>query len=561
MASPFIEKQGTLVSEQPGALESARTGGSVWSLWLEKDQAVAVCFALTACVVHFLFNGGYGYFRDELYYAACGQHLAWGYVDQAPLVAVVARLSRMLFGDSLRSLRFFPALSSGAKILLTGWIVRELGGRRYAQVLAGTAMLLCPIYLTMDNFLSMNAFEPVLWMLCVAIALRIIRTGQQHLWLLFGLVAGIGILNKHSTLLFGFGFFLALVATRQRRLLQSVWIWAGALIAVALFLPNMLWEIHNHWPTPEILRNVDQYKNAHVSWLGFIGQQALLIHPLATPICLAGLWYFLWSRQGREFRFLGWTYLFLLLQLLIFRGRIYYLAPAYPMLFAAGAVAIESWIETRVRAPLADPESQGGTRRDRTGPRSANWNWMKTAILAPLVVGGLIAAPLAIPILPLETAVAYANFWDVNRVRVEIQPSGKLPQFFADMMGWQQQVDVVAGVFQSLSPDDQPKAAILTRNYGQAGAIEYFGPSYGLPRPISGHNNYYLWGPQQYTGEVVITVGIPMEKLQPLFQHIELAATIRNDYAIPEENNLPIYICRDPKMTLQKAWPSLKFYG
>ena len=561
MASPFIEKQGTLVSEQPGALESARTGGSVWSLWLEKDQAVAVCFALTACVVHFLFNGGYGYFRDELYYAACGQHLAWGYVDQAPLVAVVARLSRMLFGDSLRSLRFFPALSSGAKILLTGWIVRELGGRRYAQVLAGTAMLLCPIYLTMDNFLSMNAFEPVLWMLCVAIALRIIRTGRQHLWLLFGLVAGIGILNKHSTLLFGFGFFLALLATRQRRLLQNVWIWAGALIAVALFLPNLLWEIHNHWPTPEILRNVDQYKNAHVSWLGFIGQQALLIHPLATPICLAGLWYFLWSRQGREFRFLGWTYLFLLLQLLIFRGRIYYLAPAYPMLFAAGAVAIESWIETRVRAPLADPESQGGTRRDNTSPRSANWNWMKTAILAPLVVGGLIAAPLAIPILPLETAVAYANFWDVNRVRVEIQPSGKLPQFFADMMGWQQQVDVVAGVFQSLPADDRPKAAILTRNYGQAGAIEYFGPSYGLPRPISGHNNYYLWGPQQYTGEVVITVGIPIEKLQPLFQHIELAATIRNDYAIPEENNLPIYICRDPKMTLQKAWPSLKFYG
>jgi hypothetical protein len=559
MASPSLEKQGTLVREQAGALESARTGGSVWSLWLEKDQAVTVCFALTACVIHFLFNGGYGYFRDELYYAACGQHLAWGYVDQAPLVAVVARLSRMLFGDSLRSLRFFPALSSGAKILLAGWIVGELGGRRYAQVLAGTAMLLCPIYLTMDNFLSMNAFEPVLWMLCVVIVLRIIRTGQQHLWLLFGFVAGIGILNKHSTLLFGFGFFLALVVTRQRRLLHNIWIWAGALIAVALFLPNLLWEIDNHWPTPEILRNVDQYKNAHVSWLGFIGQQALLIHPLATPICLAGLWYFLGSRQGREFRFLGWTYLFLVLQLLVFRGRIYYLAPAYPMLFAAGAVAIESWIEARARALLVYPGSRRGARQ--LDSRSAYWNWMKTAILAPLVVGGIVAAPLAIPILPLETAAAYADFWDVNRVRVEIQPSGKLPQFFADMMGWQQQVDVVAGVFQSLPAGDRTKVAILARNYGQAGAIEYFGRSYGLPRPISGHNNYYLWGPQQYTGEVVITVGIPMEKLRPLFNHIELAATIRSDYAIPEENNLPIYVCREPKMTLQKAWPSLKFYG
>src|SRR5258706_12394414 len=176
MASPFIEKQGTLVSEQPGALESARTGGSVWSLWVEKDQAVAVCFALTACVVHFLFDGGYGYFRDELYYAACGQHLAWGYVDQAPLIAVIARLSRMLFGDSLRALRFFPALASGAKIFLTGWIVRELGGRRYAQVLAGTAMLLCPLNPTMENFLSMKPLCHRLWgffvALCVAVILR-----------------------------------------------------------------------------------------------------------------------------------------------------------------------------------------------------------------------------------------------------------------------------------------------------------------------------------------------------------------------------------------------------
>src|SRR6202790_833203 len=300
-----VQKRQAIVQEETGAVQSVRAVSLDRWKWLETDGAVAVCFAVAACLVHFLWNGRYGYFRDELYYADCGQHLAWGYVDQAPLVAVVARLSRELFGDSLRSLRFFPALSSGAKILLTGWIVRELGGRRYAQVLAGTAMLLCPIYLTMDNFLSMNAFEPVLWMLCVAIALRIIRTGQQRLWLLFGLVAGIGILNKHSTLLFGFGFFLGLLVTPQRRLLQEVWIWAGAFVAWLIFLPNLLWEIKNDWPTPEILRNVDLYKNAHVSWLGFIGQQALLIHPLATPICLAGLWYFLWSREGTEYRFLG----------------------------------------------------------------------------------------------------------------------------------------------------------------------------------------------------------------------------------------------------------------
>src|ERR1700681_526953 len=228
MVSPSLDKTGTLAGEHSGALESARTPGSVWSAWLDSDEAIAVYFAFTACVVHFLFNGGYGYFRDELYYAACGQHLAWGYVDQAPLIAVIARLSRMLFGDSLRAIRFFPALSSGAKILLTGWIVRELGGRRYAQILAGTAMLLCPIYLTMDNFLSMNAFEPVFWMLCVAISLRIIRTGNDRLWLWFGLVAGIGILNKHSMLIFGLAFVLSLIVSPQRVLLRTPWIWLGA---------------------------------------------------------------------------------------------------------------------------------------------------------------------------------------------------------------------------------------------------------------------------------------------------------------------------------------------
>jgi hypothetical protein len=532
-----IGKPDVVLRPDQAALEAPRAVSRGRGRWLESDQAIAITFAAAACLAHFLWNGRYGYFRDELYYAACGQHLAWGYVDQAPLIALIARVSRVLFGDSLHAIRFFPALSSGAKILLTAWIVRELGGRRYAQILAATAMLLCPIYLTMDNFLSMNAFEPVLWMGCIAIALAIVRTGNQRLWLWFGLVAGIGILNKHSALFFGLAFFLSLVVTRRRALLRSAWIWLGALVSFLIFLPNLLWEINNHFPTIEILRNVDQAKNAPVTWLQFIAQQAFLVHPLGAPICVAGLWFFLRSRQGEAYRFLGWTYVFLLAEFLIFRGRIYYLAPIYPMLFAAGAVAVEMWIENSGR------------------------NWIKSAILVPLVVGGIVAAPLALPILPLDAAADYAKFWDVDHVKVEKGSSGKLPQMYADMMGWPQQAEVVAGIFHSLSPAEQSRVAILAKNYGQAGAIDYFGPSEGLPRAISGHNNYYLWGPQQYTGEVVIAVGMPMDELRPLFEDIRLAATIENDYAIPEENHLPVYICRKPKMSLQQAWPSLKFYG
>lgn len=530
-------KREAVVQEEAGALESVRAVPLERGGWLETDEAVVLCFAAVACIAHFLWNGRYGYFRDELYYAACGQHLAWGYVDHAPLVAVVARLTRMLFGDSLQSLRFFPALSGGAKIVLTGWIVRELGGRVYAQILAATAMLVCPIYLTMDNFLSMNAFEPLFWMGCVAIAIRIVRTGNERLWPWFGVVAGIGILNKHSTLLFGLAFVLALLVTRQRAMLRTSWIWLGAFLSFLVFLPNLLWEISHHFPTVEILRNVDQTKNEHVAWLQFIAQQAFLVHPIGAPICLAGLWFFLRGRQGEPFRFLGWTYFFLLGEFLILRGRIYYLAPVYPMLFAAGAVAIESWINIYGRA------------------------WLKPAVLAPLVFGGLVAAPLALPILPLDEAAAYAKFWDVDRVKVEKEPSGKLPQMYADMMGWQQQAQVVAGVFHSLSPEDQSRAAILAKNYGQAGAVDYFGPALGLPHAISGQNNYFLWGPGQYSGEVVIVVGLPLEDLKAMFGEVDLAATIENEYAIPEETNLPVYICRKPKMTLQQAWPSLKFYG
>ena len=533
-----LGKREPIAQQETGAVASVRAVSLERGSWIESDQTVAACFAAAACLVHFLWNGRYGYFRDELYYAACGQHLAWGYVDQAPLIAVIARVSRLLFGDSLRALRFFPALSSGAKILLTAWIVRELGGRRYAQILAGTAILLCPIYLTMDNFLSMNAFEPLFWMLCVAISIRIVRTGDERLWPWFGLVAGIGILNKHSMLIFGVAFLVALLVSGKRALFRTPWIWVGAAIAFFIFLPNLLWERANHWPTIEILRNVDRIKNAHVSWAQFTLQQAFLVHPVGAPICIAGLWFFLISRQGRAYRYLGWTYFFLLAEFLILRGRIYYLAPIYPMLFAAGAVAVEQWLEN-----------------------FADYNWVRVAVLVPLVFGGLVAAPLALPILPLEAAAQYANFWDVDRVQVEREPSGKLPQMYADMMGWPQQAEVVAGVFQSLSADEQSRVAILAENYGEAGAIDYFGPALGLPHAISGHNNYYLWGPQRYTGDVVIAVGMPLQVLKTIFGQVDVAATINDDYAIPEESNLTVYICRKPKMSLRQAWALLKFYG
>ena len=522
--------RGELSSQQRQATAVATQSQISISGWVFALAAIGTLF-------HFVFNGRYGYFRDELYYAACGEHLAWGYVDHAPFVALIARLTRATLGDSLFALRFFPALAAAAKVYLSGWMARELNGGRFAQLLAALAALLAPIYLTFDSFLSMNSFEPVFWMACAAILLRILNGGSDRLWLLFGLVAGIGILNKHSMLFFGSGVFAGLLLTGARQEFAKRWVWLAGALAFLIFLPNLLWEIRHGWPTIALLHAVIGTKYSNVTPWEFVWQQSLLAHPLATPIWLAGLWYFLFDTAGKKYAALGVAYLVVLAELMALHGKIYYLAPAYPMLFAAGAV----WIETRVLP--------------RTGM------WLKPVTVALLVAGGLIAAPLAMAILPVEYTAKYSRFWDVQAVHVESVPLGDLPQLFGDMYGWPEQVEAVAQVFNALPPQDRGKCAVLAYNYGEAAAIDYLGPARGLPKAISGHNQYALWGPRGYNGDVVIAIGFSQEQLRQIFDEVNPAIRVTSQYAIPEETNLTIYLCRKPKRTLGEEWAKLSWLG
>lgn len=486
--------------------------------------------AVAGTLLHFLFNRQYGFFRDELYYAACGEHPAWGYVDHSPLAPWASYFSRAILGDSLFALRFLPALASAAKIFLGGWIAREIRGRKFAQFFAAFTVLCAPIYLTFDNFLSMNAFEPVFWMASTAIVLRILNGGDQKLWLLFGVVAGLGVLNKHSMLFFGSGLTLGLVVTQARWVFRSIWIWLGAAIACLIFLPNFLWEMHNNYPTIQLLHTVIGTKYSTVSPLEFIAQQALLTHPLAAPVWLVGLWFLLFDSAGKKYAVLAVAYFVVLAEMLVLHGKIYYLAPAYVMLLAAGAV----WIEMRALP--------------RTGM------WLKPAVVAPLLLGAMIAAPLAMPMLAVRDAIKYCAFWDVKSVHVENVPLGDLPQLFGDMFGWEEQVQAMSRAYHSLPEADRAKAALLAYNYGEAGAIDYFGKHYGLPKAISGHNQYGYWGPRGHTGEVVIAIGFPAERLQRAFDEVTPFETISPQYAMPEETNLTIYICRKPKALLAATW-------
>ena len=481
-------------------------------------------------LVHFLFNRQYGYFRDELYYAACGEHLAWGYVDHAPLIALASWFTRGVFGDSLFALRLLPALSAAPKVLLAGWMAREVGGAKFSQFLSALLVFLAPIYLTFDNFLSMNAFEPVLWMLCAAIVLRILNGGSPRLWLLFGMVAGVGLLNKHSMLFFGSGLVVGLLLTPARQQFARKEFWMGASIAVLIFLPNLLWEIRNGYPTIALLNHVIGSKYTTVSPLAFVAQQFLLVNPLASPFWLAGLWFLLADKAGRKYAVLGYAYLTVLLEMIVLHGKIYYLAPAYIMLLACGAVCWEQQVFLPVRS------------------------WLRPAVVALLAISGIIAAPLAMPVLPVAAAVKYCKFFGVQDVKVENVPLNSLPQLFGDMFGWPEQVAAVSRAFHSLPPDEQSRAALLAYNYGEAGAIDYLGKRYGLPKAISGHNQYGYWGPRGATGDLVIAIGFSKSRLEQSFSSVQPFETVSPPYALPEESGLTVYICREPRQPLASSW-------
>jgi Dolichyl-phosphate-mannose-protein mannosyltransferase len=505
----------------------------------DSDWSIPAALAFTLFLLHMLFNGRYGYFVDELYYLACSHHLAWGYVDQAPLIVVATWLERITLGDSLHALRFLPAVAAGAKVLLTGLIARELGAKRYAVALACVAVICAPLYLGIDSLLTMNAFEPCFWMACALIALKIINGASPKLWLLFGVVAGVGLQNKHSTLIFGFALFLGLLLTRERRHFAQPWIWLGGVLAFLIFLPNLLWEVHRHFPTIELLQNVQRSgRNTSDTWLSFILTQAFVMHPLSTPLWIAGLWHLLRDREGKGFRVLGWTYVIILLCLLLLHGRVYYLAPAYPMLFAAGAIAFQNWAERH------------------------SWPWMKPVYIAVLVVTAALLAPFAyFPMLTVEQYIAYSQFTHLAPPKIETHRQGPLPQLYADQFGWKEMAQVVADAYYKLPPEEQKSCAVFGQNYGQAGAIDFFGAKLGLPRAISGHQSYFYWGPREYTGACMIVLGDNYETLADKFESVEKVGTVYHPLSMPYQH-FDVFLCRRPKFgTLQQVWPHLKNWG
>ncbi|HTS26844.1 MAG TPA: glycosyltransferase family 39 protein [Bryobacteraceae bacterium] len=501
-------------------------------------NATTVVVAIAACklLVHLYAGRHYGYFVDELYYLACSRHLGWGYVDHPPLIALVTWIARLVLGDSLAAVRFLPAVAGAGAVVLTAMIAREIGGGRFAQGLAALGVLVAPGILSIGNLLTMNAYEPLFWMGCAWLTLRMIRTGNDRLWIWFGLLAGVGLENKYSMGMFGAGLVFGLLVTPQRRLLLSRWLWAGGAIAFLIFLPNLLWNVQHHFPFLEEQANIRRSgRDVPLGPLAFFAQQVLVMQPLGLPVWLAGLWYYFFAKPGKAFRAMGWAWLFTAAVIVRLSPRVYYLFPAFPLLFAGGAIFWEGVFERTTSV------------------------WKKLVWPALMVVTGALLAPIAIPVLPPETYIRYTKALHIDQPRVETHRLGPLPQLFADQFGWEEMVATVAGVFNGLPPEVRPRTAIFARNYGQAGAIDLLGPKYGLPPAICGHQSYFLWGPRDYTGESMIVMGGRMDDLESRFAEVHKVARVEHPYSMPYEH-FDVYYCRGLKKPLAEIWPQVKIW-
>ena len=554
--------------------------------------AIVLYLAAAKLLLHLLTAASYGVFRDELYYLACAEHLDWGYVDQPPFIALLAWFARHVFGGSLLGLRLLPAIAGAALVWLTGKLTREMGGGRFAQALAALAVLVVPIFLVFHHWLTMNAFEPLIWMGAAWCVVRAINSRQASYWLWFGVIIGLGLETKYSVIFFAFGVVAGLVLTQHRHFLMSRWLWLGALAAFLIFLPNLLWLVKHDFPFLELMRNIRQSgRDVARGPIAFIADQALIINPILFPLWVGGLvWLFFGNhvhhKEGvgngesvkangeREtcrlplppapgssgrYRIFGWAYFAMLVTFIVLKGKNYYLAPAYPILFAAGAVAFERATgRKKQEAGAGGSSTPGPPVHLPTAPPSCSWcRWVYVALI---ILAGATLAPLSAPILSPETYIRYQQALGFETPKAENQNTGPLPQHFADEFGWEDMTRAVAEVYQTLSPEERAQTAIFANSYGQAGAIDFFGPKYGLPKAISNHQNYWYWGPREYTGAIVIVLGSDGKGDREHFKTVEVVGRTYHPYSRRDEH-FPILLCRGLNQDLHTLWPNIKKWG
>lgn len=508
-------------------------------------RVIAPAFALAALLLHAATSWRYGYFRDELYFIACAKHLAWGYVDQPPLVAVAAWLSAPL-GYALPALRAVPVVAAGATVYLAVRLTRYLGGGVFAQALSGAATLLLPAYLLLGNTLTTTSFEPFFWTLALFASIGLVREPESNarrwLWLVLALAAAGGAYGKYSMAALCAAIVVGLLLTPERRLFrESGFLYAAAGIAL-LLTPNIIWQAAHGWPFFDVVRGDATHRVAFQNGWGlesiamfanaraFTLEQLLYTNPVAVPIWLTGIIAPWVRRELRALRFVSIAYAVLFIGALMLEAKGYYIIGIYATLLAIGAVTFESF-------------ARG----------------IRVVVLAATVTIGVVAMPLSLPVLSIDGLIGYGEALGLTGHGTDahlIQP------LFAEEFGWERLTRAVAGVYNALPPATRRDTAVYADTYGDAGALDFYGPRYGLPPAISSQNSYYLWGTRGYDGRFMLAVGAThIDELRRYYRHVVLVRTVTEPLKWVVEGPSPIYLCSDPVAPLTTFWPQLRWYG
>jgi len=485
------------------------------------DTMILSALGLATVAIHVWTGGRYGFHRDELATLDDARRLAWGYVAYPPITPFFGRLSLLLFGTSLAGFRFFAALAEAVAVVLTGLMARAMGGGRSAQLVAAAAAL--PFCLAGGSLMQYVSFDYLFWVLTIYSVVRLLADGEPRWWVVIGAAMGLGMMAKYSMVFLAAGLGAGLLLTGARKYLASKWLWCGLAVALAIVSPNLIWQARHSFVSLEFLRTIHARDIRIGRTRDFLPDQ-LKLTLLAAPLAAAGLYFYLRAHAGRRYRALGWMYAALLLLFVVAKGRGYYLAAAYPMLYAGGAV----WGEQRLA-------SMG--RGWAGAVRAAAWT--------ALAVDVALMAAIFLPVAPADSA------WGKWMLR----QNGDLHEEF----GWQELVDTVAQIHRTV-----PQAAILALNYGEAGAIDLYGPRYGLSPAISGINSYWQRGYGNPPPETVIVVGATSAWVARNFASCELAGHTGNRYGVENEetrDHPDIFVCRGLRQSWPEFWRTFRYFG
>ncbi len=502
--------------------------------WHCSPILIALCAAPMVIQLLALATPGYGYLIDELYYLACSKRLAFGYVDHPPLSILVLAGTRLLVGESLLDIRILPILAAGATTWATAVLAGKLGGGRFAQIIATLSIGTCPLLLAVTSYYSMNAFEPLLWTLIVLTFVHLTQSNQPRLWLWIGVIAGLGMENKHTFFVFLAALSASVLLTDLRRASTNRWFWLGLGLALLLITPNILWQFANGFPSLEFYRNAQTLKNLPTPPVKAIITVILAANPATLPVWLAGAIYLIFSRRARAYRSLGVSFVILFATYIAAHtSRADRLLPAFPMLMAAGGVALERFVVNRSK---------------------------RIALVAPILAVGIGVAPIVVPLLPPAKLVHYMAAMGFKNSSFERGKSSPIPQPLADRTGWESFAQDMKRVYESLPSEDKSGASFFVPDYGHAGAIELWGPALGLPDVVSPHNNYWYWSANHLSGRTLIAVSPDVQRLKQLFKDIRRVNTVKCDFCMNWRSNMPIYIARDPTGSLGLMWGELKCF-